>query len=81
MLIAFHFFWKCVTLKRTKKWLHFTVARILMFIKHTSSILFYLNINKAEVNRITDINMIYILTCSLQTDFKNGGSCVLAIKA
>jgi len=52
-----------------------------MFIKPTGSILFYLNINKAEVNRITNINKIYIFTCSLQTDLKNDGSCVLVIKA
>jgi hypothetical protein len=50
-----------VTLKRIKKWLHFTVVRIFMFIKPTSSIIFHLNVNKAEVNRITNVNMIHIL--------------------
>jgi hypothetical protein len=51
-----------------------------MFIKPIRSILFYLNVNKAEVNRITNINNIYIYTCSLQNDLKNDGSCVLVVK-
>jgi hypothetical protein len=70
-----------VTLNRIKKWLHFTVAGIFMFIKPASSIPVYLNINKAEVHRITNINMIYIFTCSLQAELKNDGSWVLVKKA
>ena len=52
-----------------------------MFNETSSSILFYLNVNKAEVHSITNINKIYIFTCNLQTDLKNDGSCVLVIKA
>jgi hypothetical protein len=52
-----------------------------MFIKPTSSIPVYLNINKAEVHSVTNINMIYIFTCSLQAEFKYDGSRLLVIKA